>query len=738
MFETNQRPLQMVSEAEKVKNDFEWYKKSAKYFAGFSTNPILEPITSRQKEIASLYNWFNTYITPETFQEILKDGLYMGTELRPFSIIFPVLRQLLGEMRERKTVFQVEVINPDTVVTFLDKKFELFKRQLEELFVKTAQGEAPDDTEVQTKIEDWERSYRDKRAVDAQNLLKLILASNNFSEKELTALQDFIVVGEVFFYNRVRLNQVESEVVNPKEVHTFDRTVENVEDGEFFVREQSLPLGKVLEMFWEDMKLKDLKYLDSTLPKDFLTQYYNLDTQDWDLAKNVRVQHIVWKTFRKIGLLTYQSPLGTEEEMEVTEEYKVKDGEEVKWFWLPDVCEVYRVDKDIYPKMGYTNTSRKTFDLKKVKLPYSGGTYSTRNTKNISYLKVMLPYQILHIICLHQVESLLRKNLGKIILFDYYSIPNIKGWDTATFHEYIKQTSLFPVDRTTNSEVDKSFNQYTVLDASTLDQVKSLLELAQYLEEQCKQMVGFTKQRQGQTANSTFVGTVEKSIYQASLATEDMYARFEEYLRRQYVAILECSKIAFQDGFQALVDTDFGLQTLQIDPTVHSLADFNMFVTNAKSDKEALDKMLESAQAFAQNGYTPETVLDIVSSETVAGLYHQLRKAEKVKAKKDQEAAQQEQQNIQAQSEADKEAQALSNQFLMALETLKITGQKEIEMLKAGYQAEIVRFESDKNRPTTQPVDRTNEVKVADVAAKVYQADKQLEIAKQNKNKYDK
>src|SRR5690606_15762096 len=108
--------------------------------------------------------------------------------------------------------------------------------------------------------------------------------------------------------------------------------------------------------------------------------------------------------------------------------------------------------------------------------PYNGKNFSDDHAENISVLEIGLPFQIMYIIVTRALELTIAKSKGKIVLLDKNVIPTKDGWDEDKFFYYSEALGWGLIDRT-KIGVDKSFNQYQVLDLTLFDSIQQLIEL---------------------------------------------------------------------------------------------------------------------------------------------------------------------------------------------------------------------------------------------------------------------
>ena len=120
----------------------------------------------------------------------------------------------------------------------------------------------------------------------------------------------------------------------------------------------------------------------------------------FDTEGNVRVTRVVWKSRRKIGILTYLDPdSGDELETIVDENYKISKslGEKIKWVWINEWWEGTKIGKDIYVKMQPRPIQFRRMDnLSICGSGYVGTIYNTNSGKAKSLMSMMKPYAYMY------------------------------------------------------------------------------------------------------------------------------------------------------------------------------------------------------------------------------------------------------------------------------------------------------------------------------------------------------
>jgi hypothetical protein len=794
------KPRQKVPFSKKIENNYAWAKDCINYFAKLGTTDNFMFIENHQEQL-EMYQWYNNNI-PEKYFHHIKNPLNTSKEdfknfpakIRPYSIVRPAIDLLMGEYRKRPFSYNVNVNNPDAINKMQEKEYETILQKLEEYWMRVLKDTAQD-TELANKIvtpeqpqqeqgqqqgpnleEDlakFKHNYKDERAIQGQYAMDYVVRHLHIVPKLAEMFKDWLLVGKAYSYKNVYNEEIFYDRINPL-LFTHDSSTQYAEDGEWACYRTFVSLSELVDMFYDELSPEDIDELDVNYYGGSFNYAYNVmnvttfDQPTW--VNRIPLVHCCWKAFKKVGILTYIDEYGQPQEMEVPEEYKAKKekGETIEWYWVTEAWEGYRAASNFYLRIRPIPAQRNKMNLLSAcKLPYNGRRYSNTNDKNTSIMELCLPYQILYITIIYMMELTLAKNKGKILLIDKNVIPSKGGWTTEQFMYYAEALGYGFVDRS-NPHVDKSFNQYAPLDMSTLQHVGELIQTAEYVKQMLNNMMGISPQREGKVEQGSTVGATDKAIYQSNIISEELFAKFDEFVQRELTGILDISKLAWRNGKKAMfIGSDMRTQILEIDPNNYVNADFGVTISNSSKDKDVLDNIKQMSQAFAQNGQVPSTILEVLKAENISSLSSILKQVEE----KQMQMAQQAQQSEQQQAEQELNVQMMLEKLRGQLEIDKINAEydrkERIELIKGDVALTTVGGDTDgngvldinevENRALEREkvgidakfrtaelmlkqkeIDTKQNAAVLKAQTDVYKADTQLKVAKQNKNKYDK
>lgn len=651
------RPLQTIPWSEKTED---WFKQNINHYIQRSSFNFGSGEGMR-KNIGLLYDIYNNQFPAKWFSHITnplsaKKEVHKRwpARIRPTTILRPNIDLLMGEYMRRPFVYNVSNLGESGYSRFTEKMSGQARTVLTELFVRTALEEMAANgqelTEEQiAKIESdppvpeeikkqFMSSYKDEIAVKGQKFLKRQIAELDMRRKFLTMLKDWLVTGEVYSYKGIEADTLVYNRVSPMCLdYDKSHSSEYIEDGEWVVYRDMLTLSDIVDRFYPyltEKQLHDMERGSYYASPNALYNHLKSGISNFDSRRKVPIYHVQWKGRKKVGVLTYQDPeTGEQVELTVDETYVIDKnrGESVEWLWVNEVYEGWRLLSQEFFGMGPAAVQRTEMNnFSTCKLSYNGRKYSETHSENMSVLELGVPFQIMHIIVGFILERTIAKSKGKIVLIDKNAIPDDDDWDEEKFFYYGEAMGYAMMDRS-KPNVDKSWNQYQVLDLSLFDQIKQLIELQEHYKNQWDEIVGITRQRKGQTYSSDGQGVNERSIFQSTVITDMIHIGFEQFVQRELQGVMDLGKFVTAKGMYGLYnDDEYGMTLLEIMPEDFMNEELGVFVTDSSEEMRKLNEMRANAQAMLQNGAKYSTLLEIIDAVNVSELKQKLKHIEQI------------------------------------------------------------------------------------------------------------
>jgi len=634
-------PLQKISWAEKVKNDYQWFKDNADYRISNSCFGSDGNTNNKKKILSALYKAYNSEYPVEWFKHIT-DPFNSGSKswpakIRAMNILRPNIEYLRGEYPKRPFNYQVTVQGEDGYNAYLEAQKQSIYKSLGQIFINTVNENAKKEPTLDTGVESKEAelpeevsqkfkgTYKNILAVQAQTDLNLTMEDQKIKEKINDNMLHWLIAGEAYSYRNVLRDQVIYEAVDPMEFDwDYSPDVKYVQDASWTVRRIMMAVPDCVDRFYDTLNSRDIDNLENENGKSSPAYFQNTLVGRADEYGKVPVYHTCWRSYEKFGFLTYWNPLtGNLEEDIVNEDYTPNPelGESVEWHWRSRWMETYRISDDIYVESGPVRFAPSLMnDLGKTIGPYNGRKFSDKHADNISVLKLGLNFQSLYTVAAWSLERTMAKSRGKVVIMDKNAIPKGKDWTEERFFHLAEAQGWLLVDRSQEG-VDKSFNQYQELDLSLFEHINSLMEIMDFCKRQYDEQLGITKQVKGQTTGQDSATGIQVATFQSSIITDMIFSEFDQLVKTDLAALLDCSQIANINGKRtAYVGSEGRTEILSINPEEYCYAQMGIMLTDSTTENLALKKIKEYSQAFAQNGATPSTIIEIETATNIAKL----------------------------------------------------------------------------------------------------------------------
>jgi len=622
-------------------------------------------------------------------------------KLRNYNIIKPVVDLLLGEKTTRPNNFMVTVSNEDAVSKQEEETQRLILENLQKQFINelNAQGvnTGQPDQEAQTpeQVKEYmETTYQDSRAIVGQQVLNYLKDNLDLEDKLQKGFFDWLVSGYVYSYKGICMDDIEYEIVSPLDID-FSKSpeLEFIEDGDWIVRRQLMSSNAVIDQFYDLLSDKQIDQIEDhtrnrsgSFSIPFLQR---IDDSFGDNDRYVEVLHVVWKSFRKIGVLYYIDEFGVEQMNLVDDSYKTnkEEGERTEWYWVNEVWEGYEIDGDIYVGINPLEGQRNALNnISKCKLPYNGRAYSNRHTDNVSVVSMGVPYQVLYNVFHYRLELTIAKNKDKIALIEMNTIPKRHGWDEEKFMYYADALGFAFIDSTAEGKNNErvSFNQYQVLDMSLGQYIAAQIQLLEATKQEWEELLGVSRQRKGQIMASDGAGTTKNAIAQSTAITEEIFRKYEKFEQKEMQGLLDMSKHAFRSGKKIhYITDDYRNAWLDIDGASYMESEFGIFAKNSSQENQKMEQMRGLLQAMAQNGVGIGSVAEILDADNFSRIRVLAKQVEQKQQQMQQQAMEKQQQVEQAKLQQEMQKTQAEQQHEAAQNDLDRLNKIEVAMIAA-------------------------------------------------------
>ena len=596
---------------------------------------------------------------------------FIPDRIQHYPIMNSKLNVLRGEESKRVFDFRVVITNPNAISEIENnKKAELFQK-LQYIIANSSQSEEEFNQEIEKLNDYYSYEWQDMREIRANALLNHYMKEYNMPLLFNNGFMDAMAVGEEIYQCDIVGGEPVIERLNPLKVRVFKSGYSSkIEDADIIIIEDYWSPGKVIDTYYESLSKKDIEYIEklpdhvgqaavdsmdnvderygyvnnNMIGEEISTDGFYFDPLNlfsdsisnsllpYDLAGNLRVLRVYWKSKRRIKKVKSYDPETGEEIYSFYPETYIanKDmGEEEQSFYINEAWEGTKIGTDIYVNMRPRAIQyNRMGNLSRCHFGIIGSIYNLNDNRPFSLVDIMKQYNYLYDTIHDRLNKMLSRNWGKIINLDLAKVP--KGWDVEKWIYYAKVNGLAVIDSFKEGNVGASTGILSgalnnassgVIDAEFGNSIQQQINFLEFIKMEMSEVVGITRQREGQVSNRETVGGVERATLQSSHITEWLFTQHDDVKKRVLECFLETAKIALRGRnkkFQYIL-SDNSMRVMDIDGDEFSEADYGLVVDNGQGTQELSQKLDVLAQAALQNQTLSfSTIMKLYSSSSLA------------------------------------------------------------------------------------------------------------------------
>lgn len=720
--------------------------------------------------------------------------------MRNYDMMSGVIRRFVGEYLKAPHDFIVGANNPEVVLAkdaklnqeLMSLAEEAIAGDIERAYQQFInEGNEPEQFNPSTAInieefvKKFNEDYIDDITIQGQRLLNVIRDLTDDLALYIRAYFEFVSFGRAYTYTEIAGNKLIKRVVSVRDAYPVPNDNLLVEDYDMFAERRKLSYQQIMDEFANYLDKDQIEFLNTFYARDTVgtvgerallnfDKYYSYNKDvcgkftaderkkyrdDRPMARDMNnglydVWHVVWRGEVKRGILKTQVN-GFITETIVNEKYILNPeiGDiSIEWVWEPQVYESVRI--------GTRNTAIYPYKYRPIaynrngKLPYNGLMELIPGYGRFSIISTLLPYQVFGNIVAYHREMAIAKNKLNVLLI---ARSLLGKYPEDTIYKMAADGVLY-IDDADDAGMLKA-QQIRMLNADTRDYITQLTNLITANEQKAMYQVDMTPQRYGEIATSAGKGTTEEAIARGSMGSVIVEFMFDIMREHDYNRDIDYSKLAWIDGLNTSYrDNNNQIRYMSLDVNSHILADYVVKCKLSGREKEKLEQYRELAFSAAQNG-DMRMAAAAIEGENSAEIKKQLDELAELNQEHEEQMKQLDAQNAQMlqQYELDKIA-AKGEQDRQTLELEKYLD-SEIEMIKAN--ANIMSFDNGLSDATKAAAEQRMQeasnnleqqkigmerermyleaqAKDKEIAAKMYDSDIKLKVAKENKNRFDK
>lgn len=724
------------------------------------------------------------------------------SEIRNYDLMKGNIRRYVGEYIKNPHEFIVNANNPEVVLgrnaKIREEVFKLAKQRIAEMineqyqqYVQNGGDESSlenynpgADIDFEAVVKEISENYIDDISAQGQNILNLI---QDLTQDELLyadAYFDYVTFGECYTYTDVNGSEIHKKRIKPIDAYPIPNDERFVEDFDGFAYRRKLTHHQILDEFGDYLSEEELKFIEdnystkystesSTYMKfhDFYAKYPNLCTKytpsqrKYYEEKNILVRdsnadlydvwHVVWKGFNRKAIVSYVTEEGFISERMENDDYKLNKelGDiKIEYIYETQVYESIRIgtrETGIYPY-----GARAIAYNRKGKLPYNGLMEIIPGFGRFSIVDIILPYQIFYnIVAFYRELAIARYKLDILMI-----AKSLLGKaPEKTIYKMITSGVLY-IDDTDDDNMLRA-QQVRPLTASNSEYLTTLSNLLQEIEAAAEKQVDMTPQRYGEIANSAGKAVTEEAVARGSMGTVIIEFIMDCLRERDYERDIDYSKIAWIDGLNtSYKDIDGNLKYLSLDVDKHMFADYGIKIKASARTRDKLRELKQFAFSAAQNG-DMQMAIAAITSDNISSIKNLVKKFDEEKNKHEKEMEEIKQQTNQMLQQYELEKIHVKGEEDRKTKELEGYIEEQIALIKAD--SNMISYENgmsieQKDAAVNRLNENRNELekgklqlerqrmaldaynKVEDRRLKEKDIDTKLQIAKTNRNRYDK
>ena len=703
-------PKQFLPESEKT---IEWCEENLRAIAKNLAISNETLVNEKNKDINN-YMLYNGHVNMKDYEYITDQyGVPYPATLNNFPITKNKIDLLLSEDLKRPIDKKVLSINKDAALRKEKFKVSLIANNLLKEINQEIEGEFGMELEMDNKefpipddIDEFMRyEYKEVIEETVNDGLEYLTRKYRLKDVFKDSFRDLLVTGKEFYKVYIKDGDPYVRRIDPRSF-VYDKSIESdyLENAQWCAEERWLTVNEVLDEFRDELdkedvrKIEEMRHLTSV---DDLSKYNNsVEWVDYDSQKGTRVRIVSaeWKSIKSIKFKVSENkynPSAPFKKM-VKDDYKPRRGENIETRYVDDVWEATRIGGQITVQARRRpNQVRSVDDAGTTPLSYVGVIHNHTSGKYHSMVDLMRHVQMLYNIVMYHIELTMARAGGKAVVYDVAQMPSNLGMDMQTVMYHIKNDGIIPINSQAEGMETNTFNQFQSVDFTLSNSIQQLMNLKMMLEQTAGQITGVSPQREGAVEQYEYVGNVQRSVVQSSLATEGWFYQHNELKKIVYERLANLMKLSWAGGKHAgYVLGDGGYAFLNVLPDV-ALNDYGVFIGDAGKDDSLKGVIQQMSQAALQSGtINMLDVIKVLKSDTLTEAEHILERGIETMQKQQQAVQQQAMQQQQAEAEAKQAEQ----QFDMQKIQMDVDGKVKVAEINAQARIEAQEIASQADR----------------------------------------
>lgn len=680
-------PDQSIPETQKTK---EWHISHAIDFANYAVG---DNYNSQRAEMLKLFRAYNAELSKEEL-ELIKpvtcpNGISLGQEYIVYPLIQTKIEQIVGEFMSRPLRRKAYVLDKKSKNEKFDKKINMLAEQFAREIAEKVQGDLgfkPETKNPEMNIPENIEEYDFKTIAEevADGLINIFLDVRKEKHKFKSLFTKYCITDRA----HAVLDKAQG-FTTAREVHPLDcdydidpyKIVQD--DHDYFFENYYLTENEIYNTYphltnKEKQQVKEmfetLSGMDSsTYHSESLStsQKYNGWFQTSNKINRLRLISASWKSRKRVSIkVSDNKNKDSKFYKKLPENYEERkkdvieniDGEMPRHVVMlgPELCLSWGLMENRFSSID---------DPYSCQLPIV--SIIRDNTLGTSLIKSPAAklYQLQQMASeiLFEIRFAM-KTAGdsRVLLYDTSQTPKEftkQGYDNGINQvmHHIKKDKLLMYN-SKQKGINQNSKPFDSLDLSQKGAVQDLFNGLAIIEDLASKFIGISPEREGQVGQYQTATGTDKALRGSFARTEIIYTPFDEFIQALLEKVLLRGKFDYEKG--EVIHYIFGEMKTRFLTLFDNFfaADFGIYLSDSRKDKEAADRIDQAAQMALSNANTPELIMgliDVFDKETAVEkkkvFQDMLTSMEKIRQEnsKAQQEAQQAEMQAKAQVKAD-------------------------------------------------------------------------------------
>lgn len=743
---------QRLTQQEKEENNFEWAKRTTDYILTDFSSTISRPFSEEYKRKLINYQLYNDIVDQSDFEKECNPlGLQVDSfkdEIKAYNKASNKINSVLTDEMTRPFDWKVVLTDSTGIrskLLYKDKLIQQFVLNSIQSAVQNVTEKFKDLIDPNIPIIDpsevdkyMSSKYLDRKEIAANKLLKHYFKALNIPLLKNDGMKHGLISGEEFAYVTYNEATPVIQILNPLGmIYYKSPDVKYIQDSVYAGYKTYMTLSDVLDTYQDYLSDADVEALQSKYSSanssmkyenymkynydNYLQSFNQGNTEGQYSSGNdvnmIAVQHVEWKTQKRVGFLTFINEFNEEETEIVDENYPIPKTAKkevvteafnrkvtyhvwqdmitgqvfkMRYSWIDEVWETTKIGRSVYCKIGPKEMQFRSMDNPtKVKLGYHGVVYSSMNARPVSMIDRMKPFLYLYFIIAHKLKKLIAQDKGPIYHFDTSMVDPTIGLEKTLYYLTEQNIDFFnPLQNAQQPGSAQRGKIAGVTNMTTTQHINNYIMLLDAIDQQLSDVSGVAREREGRIAANQAVSNAQSNANNSSLVTEVYHSTHDKLWEEILNSFIQVAQYTVKNKslIKQIILDDGSVQVLELTPDDIVNSDFGLFVSQNYQDVKAFSKLENLSLSLLQNDRASfSDIIKLFKASSIAALEEEIINSEKQTQKA-------EQQNQEAALKANAEALMADRQHEIILK------QMEIDAKIAVAEIDSFKFQKDQDQ----------------------------------------